>query len=200
MEEKRPKVLALYRAVVELLDEGADLNAMKVSDITGRAGIGKGTAYEYFKSKEELIACALLQDMEQNMIEERRVQEALETFAEKLEYSFQWIIVHFQEKKAFGRLLRLAMQPTEISKELHEELRRRRTDACTPYKVIGELCRQAKEKGEICENIPVSQAVALIMGSFMSFVLYLENADQMQDTSPDQMKRFLCGSLLEQLK
>ena len=56
MEETRPKVLALYEAVLKLLDEGADINTLKVSDMTERAGIGKGTAYDYFKSKEEIIA------------------------------------------------------------------------------------------------------------------------------------------------
>ena len=40
MKETRPKVLALYRGVLELLDEGADVNGIKVSDITARAGIG----------------------------------------------------------------------------------------------------------------------------------------------------------------
>ena len=46
------KVLALYQAVIEFINEGCDINTLKVADITGRAGIGKGTAYEYFSSKE----------------------------------------------------------------------------------------------------------------------------------------------------
>lgn len=44
------KVLALYQAVIEFINEGCDINTLKVADITGRAGIGKGTAYEYFSS------------------------------------------------------------------------------------------------------------------------------------------------------
>lgn len=54
------KVLAMYRAVVDLINEGSDIKALKVSDITGRAGIGKGTAYEYFSSKEEIISSSVL--------------------------------------------------------------------------------------------------------------------------------------------
>lgn len=41
--ELKPKVRALYEAVLELLNENADISTMKVSDITSRAGIGKGT-------------------------------------------------------------------------------------------------------------------------------------------------------------
>ena len=54
------KVLALYQAVIEFINEGCDINTLKVADITGRAGIGKGTAYEYFSSKEEIISSAIL--------------------------------------------------------------------------------------------------------------------------------------------
>ncbi|MCM1145944.1 MAG: TetR/AcrR family transcriptional regulator [Clostridium sp.] len=57
--EYLPKEKAIYQAVVELFEEGADLNSLTVSEITKRAGIGKGTAYEYFSDKEEMIAKAL---------------------------------------------------------------------------------------------------------------------------------------------
>lgn len=54
------KVLALYKAVEELLREGVNLTHLKVSDIAARAGIGKGTTYAYFSSKEELIVKAVV--------------------------------------------------------------------------------------------------------------------------------------------
>lgn len=57
--ELAPKVTATYQAVIDLLMEGVDVGSLTVSEITGRAGIGKGTAYDYFSSKEEMIAGAL---------------------------------------------------------------------------------------------------------------------------------------------
>ena len=59
-----PKVKAIYQAVFELFEEGADLNSLTVSEITKKAGIGKGTAYEYFSDKEEMIARAILYSVE----------------------------------------------------------------------------------------------------------------------------------------
>ena len=56
MEDKKElqnKVILMYEAVISLIEEGKDINSIKVVDITSRAGIGKGTAYEYFKSNEE---------------------------------------------------------------------------------------------------------------------------------------------------
>ncbi|MDE6664411.1 MAG: TetR/AcrR family transcriptional regulator [Lachnospiraceae bacterium] len=58
-KEYSSKEIAIYKAVVELFEEGADLNNLTVAEITGKAGIGKGTAYAYFSDKEEMIAKAL---------------------------------------------------------------------------------------------------------------------------------------------
>ncbi len=41
-EEYLPKEKAVYKAVIELFEEGADINNLTVAEITGRAGIGKG--------------------------------------------------------------------------------------------------------------------------------------------------------------
>lgn len=41
LENPPEKVLLMYRAVVDMINEGCDVNTMKVSDITTRAGIGK---------------------------------------------------------------------------------------------------------------------------------------------------------------
>ena len=54
------KVRLMYKAVSQLLKGDRELSSIKVQDITQKAGIGKGTAYEYFSSKEEIIANALM--------------------------------------------------------------------------------------------------------------------------------------------
>ncbi len=77
--ELKPKVRALYEAVLELLNENADISTMKVSDITSRAGIGKGTAYDS-KSKEEIIACAVMYDARRQGMETREKLRELPDF------------------------------------------------------------------------------------------------------------------------
>ena len=39
-QSSRDKIEKMYQAVILLLDEGKDINSIKVSDITERAGIG----------------------------------------------------------------------------------------------------------------------------------------------------------------
>lgn len=59
MENLPEKEEKIYVAVGELIREGKDIASLKVSEISNRAGIGKGTTYEYFQSKEELIYKAI---------------------------------------------------------------------------------------------------------------------------------------------
>ena len=58
--EPPEKMRRMYEAVSGLVKAKKEIADIKVSDITKAAGIGKGTAYEYFESKEELIAHALM--------------------------------------------------------------------------------------------------------------------------------------------
>lgn len=55
-KEKKEKV---YSAVLELFKEGKNIKDIKVSEIADRAGIGKGSIYMYFKSKDAVIVDAV---------------------------------------------------------------------------------------------------------------------------------------------
>ena len=49
IQDPSQKVLAMYQAVIEFINEGCDINTLKVADITGRAGIGQ--VEEHFSRK-----------------------------------------------------------------------------------------------------------------------------------------------------
>ena len=53
------KVLKIFNAVEKLAEQGKDVTTLKVSEISSMAGIGKGTTYEYFESREEMISKAV---------------------------------------------------------------------------------------------------------------------------------------------
>ncbi len=59
MAGQKDKVKALYDAVRDCMDEGENPENVSVSELSRRAGIGKGTVYEYFENKEELLSAAL---------------------------------------------------------------------------------------------------------------------------------------------
>lgn len=54
-----PKEILILESVIDMFLAGASFYNMKVADIAAKAGIGKGTVYEYFSSKEEIITKAV---------------------------------------------------------------------------------------------------------------------------------------------
>lgn len=57
------KEILIFNAVTKLINDGTKIYTIKVSDIAKAAGIGKGTIYDYFKSKEEILEKAILYNM-----------------------------------------------------------------------------------------------------------------------------------------
>ena len=68
------KELAIYQGVLRLLEQGADIHALKASDIAAAAGLGKGTLYNYFSSKEEILLSTIRYTMEEHL---RHLREAM---------------------------------------------------------------------------------------------------------------------------
>jgi len=81
MKEKREQIL---EAVLGLfMEEG--LKGMKVSAIARRADVGKGTVYEYFKSKEELFLGAVAYGIEQLSVMVNEKLEMTESFRDSFD-------------------------------------------------------------------------------------------------------------------
>ena len=87
-----PKEVAAFDGLFRLAATGKQFSNIKVQDIATAAGIGKGTLYEYFSSKEEILACAVLYALdralswlEDQLQGEISLYRTLETFLDMLE-------------------------------------------------------------------------------------------------------------------
>jgi AcrR family transcriptional regulator len=58
--KEKNKKIQIYNAILELVEEGYVYSNMRISDIASRAGIGKGTVYEYFESKEQIFSSMVM--------------------------------------------------------------------------------------------------------------------------------------------
>ncbi|MGN0962864.1 MAG: TetR/AcrR family transcriptional regulator, partial [Clostridia bacterium] len=68
--ELLPKESRILEAAAELIGENHHaIRTLKVADIANRAGVGKGTVYEYFSSKEEIIQKAVCLSIRRQMDE-----------------------------------------------------------------------------------------------------------------------------------
>ena len=139
------KVALMYGAVMELINEGADVNAIKVSDITGRAGIGKGTAYEYFSSKEEIMTNAVIYDAMKKREQIIAIVDGDGSFAEKVNRMFDFIADKFEDKRMFCMLVRIGTGSYEISELLKREYERMQVQA--DGLGLEQLCDRLMEQG-----------------------------------------------------
>ena len=119
-QSSRDKIEKMYQAVIFLLDKGKDINSIKVADITERAGIGKGTAYEYFESKEEIIANAMKYNMKKQADSLYRLNEETESFRERVMQTMDWIENNLKYKKSYLSRIKIGNDYTYL--EHNEEL------------------------------------------------------------------------------
>ena len=107
------KMRLMFEAVCGLVKEKKDIRALKVQDITEKAGIGKGTAYEYFSSKEELIAHALIYEYSRKIVELTKAVFKLKHFKERFYRILDWIKENKEYNEMFSQLLRASLHPED---------------------------------------------------------------------------------------
>lgn len=108
-----PKEILVFQGFSKLIEEGISINNIRVSDIAKAAGIGKGTVYEYFKSKEEVIAKSIFYQMQMEFMGILEKSNKVDGFKSKCYLGFQEIIELMTKKMAYLQLLL-------TSKEIHE--------------------------------------------------------------------------------
>lgn len=111
------KELQIYKAVTALLEEGKNLSELTVSEIASKAGIGKGTTYEYFKSKDEIIGKTLLYEISTKMDEISKIVEAASGFKSRIYCIMDWLNENFTNQKSFIQLFELSHHGNGESKE-----------------------------------------------------------------------------------
>ena len=89
----------LYQSVLQLLEQGSDIHDIKVSDIARAAGMGKGTVYEYFTSREELIARAVLYAIHLKVLEVNELLQSTRGFDAMLRCLCSYIIEQSRTQK-----------------------------------------------------------------------------------------------------
>jgi AcrR family transcriptional regulator len=77
------KEILIFNAVTKLMNEGYKPYSIKVADIAKEAGIGKGTIYDYFKSKEEILEKALFYNINMELNESIKKLKLGESFKDK---------------------------------------------------------------------------------------------------------------------
>lgn len=125
---KKKKDEAIVEAALELFKEKG-FAAVRIADIARQAGVGKGTVYEYFSSKEELLqrACSLSCNNTGESIDLIiRSEEGLTNPVKIVHRSLEIVLTQLlsftnEENKLFYELSVLAVDNPEIKELVRED-------------------------------------------------------------------------------
>lgn len=198
--KKIDKVIAIYHAVEDFIAEGADLSTMRVSDIAAKAGIGKGTTYEYFTSKEELVVKAMIYLVDSMTKRILNNMEKVDTFQDK----FMLLLAEMEEKvKQRACILKYfhMLGDMNLCVPMHDLLLENNEEAikANPMRIIRYLLEQGKQEGIIGERLPQSYMETVLFSKVIAFVVYVDNVFGNKDSDNDVMKQNLYEGLCKEL-
>ncbi|GFI65061.1 hypothetical protein IMSAG185_00654 [Lachnospiraceae bacterium] len=193
-----PKVLGMYRAVVELIEEGADIAGLRVSTITDRAGIGKGTAYEYFETKEEIVACAMVYYMQWLFDWLGKILLEKESFREQLDYLLDEMEKENGRKFCFLRFVHILTDNSEFSQLIRQKLGTREAEKCMPMAIFEKVLRRAVERGELRDDLPMDYMVYSVFAHLLTYMMAI-TTEQSFHVDPAGMRPYVFRGILGEL-
>jgi AcrR family transcriptional regulator len=130
-----------------------------VEDIAEQAGIGKGTLYLYFPSKEQIYLAALLEEARHLDEESRKAMAAADSWEEKLRAFVEVRLRYFDEHQDFMRIYMTEFRTMcLLGKPVHGELHRL-AERCESQ--LAQVFAAAAGRGEIREIDPELAALTV---------------------------------------
>lgn len=197
--EFSPKEKAIYQAVIELFRGGADLNSLTVAEITGKAGIGKGTAYEYFSDKEEMIAKAVFYHTEEFCDELYRQVEKEQTLTEKINLMLRRLEEEITETNCIFRLIHAMTDNSMLGRKMKEI-----EEADMPYGILaGEIISRIILDEKTNESISQERQEYLMLSLFsriLCYGMYLQKNEGASKEKKRAMRELVCKGICEEIR
>ena len=170
-EEKRRNIALSCREL--LLEHG--INSLTISQIAQTAGVGKGTIYEYFENKEDIVFEIITTFIAEH--EKRLLALVTEprTTKEKL---FHFFYLLFEDELARKQLkvykeflaISLTNEP-EVMLIFREECRNKFTT------ILNQILASGKASGEIEDSMPISASSLTLFATGLIVDSHLESCD-----------------------
>lgn len=184
--EKKGRILV---AAMEIFGE-RPYEKVKIEDIADRAGVGKGTIYEYFVSKEELFASVLEAGFNEYFMALVAAAQSSFSATAKLQAVFGRHLSFISQHALAARII-LGERPASRS-EIHEAM-------VVRYLRLGRFLEDLLQEGITTgEFRPVDTAVAAqaIVGIFSALLVFVLFAGQTTDAMEKRAEKLLDFCLL----
>ena len=192
-----PKVLKLYEAVSQLVEEGADPGTLRVSTITDRAGIGKGTAYEYFDSKDEIVIYAVVYQMQTAMVELEKGLLEQKTFQDQMNYLLDEVTAQEGRQNSFLKWIHLLTDNSEFSRQVQGIVASSAHEKYRLIQLFRKLLGAAVERGEVRKDLPLDYMVFSMGGRVLAYMVAVSEGGLQIELS--RMRELVYDGILNEL-
>lgn len=199
VQEIPPKVLLMYDAVQQLIGEGCSVSQIRVSSITERAGIGKGTAYEYFDSKEEILVGAFIYYVRSMAEEMNRQLRPLGSLREQINYIFDDLDRESQKKYCFVHFVHEVTDNSQFSRMVKERLQENSLTRNFAEFLFGDIIRQGVERGDIDPDIPMDYLIYTVFCKVLTYMMCI-CTEECFDTDVPAFRRLIIEGILRDMK
>ncbi|MGI6152910.1 MAG: TetR/AcrR family transcriptional regulator [Christensenellaceae bacterium] len=180
-QEFQPKEIDIFKGIIGLIKQGKPPYALTAAEIAAAAGIGKGTLYEYFSSKDESIEKAVLYHIYESIEGVLRALETRKGFREKYYVLMELIEKNVASVPYFDLLnsvMQRHMKTVMCDKETLAELR------SIASGVIRKLVEAGKEEGLFRAGGDTAYVYVAIYSALTGYTLLLldKTATEMTDT------------------
>ena len=115
------KELLIFEGFKKIIIDNSNIESIKVSDIAKAAGIGKGTIYEYFKNKDEIIARSIIYNFKIEIKNTIETIKNVSSFKDQCEHLFHYSINSGKFIFPSLRILYNHVVPTELNSIILED-------------------------------------------------------------------------------
>ncbi|MBR1931285.1 MAG: TetR/AcrR family transcriptional regulator [Lachnospiraceae bacterium] len=194
------KVMLLYEAVAHLIAEDVDMNSISVATITEKAGIGKGTAYEYFDSKDDILVCAIIFYVQQLYEKVEGLLTSEVTFAGRMK-----LLLDEMEKGqgcdrccSGTRYVHIITDRSGISRLVAQKMQEEPLRDYLPDAVCERILREGIARGEVREDLPMEYMICTLFSKFMAYLMCVNSVGSLK-MYPEKVRPYLYRSILKEL-
>ena len=138
-----------------------------IDSITRNAGVAKGTFYNFFKQKEDVLLYFLDREIVQSLQEVQQKIRTRKNIVEQLELLIITCMKYIFQNKEFSKVLVLERVLKIGTGENRNEM--------VLMKTIHELLEKAQQKGEIKESVDLSGMKEIIFAIYTMYTIYWLN-------------------------
>ncbi|MCD6436037.1 MAG: helix-turn-helix transcriptional regulator [Clostridiales bacterium] len=187
MKEYKVKEILIFKSAWELFSEKG-FHDTKISEIAKKAGIGKGTVYEYFKSKEELVQKMIIFNLE-TAYEELIVEiEGVDSPEEKLRIIGRNDIKRGMDMLKIMKIIQMVddFDKVSIKNNVFEILNKR-------FIIIENIIKEGMKKGIF--NVDISINGAMLYIGTMNNAMMISNFVEKNIVDMDSVLEFVIDKL-----